>query len=1316
MNIGKLLFSKVLILFAFLQFHSVNAQTTRYVYTYSEFNTAISNSSSSVVDIIELMADIYVPSSVTSPTAASAFNIGKSIKIKGNGKTISVPNPGMWSNGTLNSSPSKYRVFRFTGTNVTVTLENMTIIGGNLESNRGPGGAIENFVTLVMNNVHITRSRASSGTNFPANPGHGGALFNDATGKVFATDCQFTFNTATYGGAIVNNGNMFLERCRLVNNRSDASGGGGGAIENHKNLYINNSTFRNNTTTDQGAAIHNYTANSSSQAYVYAMNSTFSGNVSNSAKYGAAVSSAGTFSQFVNCVFAYNYSRTSGSESNPTAFTLEDFSQSGSGSTSHIAINCVHHSSSNNINTGSSSGNILYTGNASGSNDSIFAGGVKERITNVSWSPIGTATVYRPLEITGEKYQTYVYSAIKVLSFLNKTANKGVVTGFTFGSGTPSFGYYNTSTSSWVNVLGTAASTNVVDKDQALNTRSSTAPTRGNMEVEYPPIYSYQCQYSDSGYVSGATTCGVAYISGGTYTIRAYPYTNYEFTHWWDVTGDSIFSTSNPLTFTLNRNLIVRPFFKSTALYSVSYDGNDQTAGSAPSIQTFSSGGSVTLAGPGSTLVRDEYYFNGWNTEPTGQGTDFAVGASYSTTSNVTLYAKWEPYIKYYPRASNASSLNSVSSWRPFPDESGSAPTNFASGKIFILDNAAGTSSFTSGGDWSVDAALQIPKGKTLNLTASSTLTMSGDLSNEGSIDGGTSSLLKLDGTVKQNLGGNNQLANLEIDNSAGVRIQSNFNDYQYFHKYFEYNHTDIKESLTLTAGQLTVDELWFSRSYSNGYYAALRMKSTSNGTAIVKSVNTSASISGDVGVERYVPARRAFRLISLPVNSLYTLRYTLQENQMSLSNFGTHITGTTSTNSGFDPTLTSNPSMFTYSNSTQAWSAISNTNQTALSAGTPYRLMIRGDRTISLATNTPTPTNTTLRAVGEIVTGSVAVTNLNQTTDGFSLVGNPYMAPVNMQTILSNSTNLNQTYYYIWDPTMSTRGAYVTVDVSNNTSTTGSNANRFLQPWQACFVKTASNGSASLTFTEASKGTSLTSTWRMTPPLSTLNIQLWQSDTFNILNTKPLDGVIVRFDPSFNTAYDAFDATKPTNLDENFALINNGNKVSIDSRNVPELTDTIPFEFTQIRDKKYTLELEFTDALGQNVYLLDKKLGLDYPLESTGKTTYNFIVENSADPIEKNRFALIFQSAKSSTTKLTQKVFTIKATDNSQSNALLDFGGSFNGSAKVMVINSIGQVMFEKTTHTNTMQLDLDGQAPGVYYIKVVSGNHCQTTPWIVK
>jgi uncharacterized repeat protein (TIGR02543 family) len=1304
MNIGKLLFSKVLILFAFLQFHSVNAQTTRYVYTYSEFNTAISNSSSSVVDVIELMADIIVPSSVTSPTAASAFNIGKSIKIKGNGKTISVPNPGMWSNGTLNSSPSKYRVFRFTGTNVTVTLENMTIIGGNLESNRGPGGAIENFVTLVMNNVHITRSRASSGTNFPANAGHGGALFNDATGKVFATDCQFTFNTATYGGAIVNNGNMFLERCRLVNNRSDASGGGGGAIENHKNLYINNSTFRNNTTTDQGAAIHNYTANSSSQAYVYAMNSTFSGNVANSAKYGAAVSSAGTFSQFVNCVFAYNYARTSGSESNPTAFTLEDFSQSGSGSTSHILINCVHHSSSNNINTSSSSGNILYTGNASGSNDSIFAGGIKERITNVSWSPIGTATVYRPLEITTDKIQSSVYSAIRVGSFLNKTANKGVVTGFTFGSGTPSFGYYNTSTSSWVNVLGTAASTNVVDKDQALNTRSSTAPTRGNMEVEYPPIYSYQCQYSDSGYVSGATTCGVAYISGGTYTIRAYPYTNYEFTHWWDVTGDSILSTANPLTFTLNRNLIVRPFFKSTALYSVSYDGNDETAGSAPSIQTFSSGGSVTLAGPGSTLVRDEYYFNGWNTEPTGQGTDFAVGASYSTTSNVTLYAKWEPYIKYYPRAANASSLNSVSSWRPFPDESGSAPTNFASGKIFILDNAARTSSFTTGGDWSIDAALQIPNGKTLNLTASSTLTMSGDMANEGTIVGGTSSLLKLDGNTKQYLGGSNQLANLEIDNSAGVQLIKNPKGYGLNWR------VTISESLTLTNGELsTVASMW------SNFDLRLWLISDVSRTAIINPVASGAYITGNIGVQRYVPARRAFRLISSPVSTHRSIMENFQIGQNS--NYGTHITGSiTAGSSGFDPTLTGNPSMFTYSNSSQTWSPISSTNWNKFVVGTPYRLMIRGDRSIDLKTNTPTPTRTTLQAAGTIVTGSVPVTNLNQTTDGFSLVGNPYMAPVNMQTILSNSTNLNQTYYYIWDPTMSTRGAYVTVDVSNNTSTTGSNANRFLQPWQACFVKTASNGSASLTFTEASKGTSLTSTWRMTPPLSTLNIQLWQFDTFNILNTKPLDGVIVKFDPAFNSAYDALDATKPVNLDENFALINNGKKVSIDSRNLPELTDTIPFEFTQIRDKKYTLELEFTDALGQNVYLLDKKLGLDYPLESTGKTTYNFIVENSADPIEKNRFALIFQSAKSSTTKLTQKVFTIKATDNSQSNALLDFGGSFNGSAKVMVINSIGQVMFEKTTHTNTMQLDLDGQTPGVYYIKVVSGNHCQTTPWIVK
>jgi hypothetical protein len=207
-----------------------------------------------------------------------------------------------------------------------------------------------------------------------------------------------------------------------------------------------------------------------------------------------------------------------------------------------------------------------------------------------------------------------------------------------------------------------------------------------------------------------------------------------------------------------------------------------------------------------------------------------------------------------------------------------------------------------------------------------------------------------------------------------------------------------------------------------------------------------------------------------------------------------------------------------------------------------------------------------------------------------------------------------------------------------------------------------------------------------------------------------------VRFDPSFNTAYDAFDATKPTNLDENFALVNNDKKVSIDSRNLPAVTDTIPFEFIQIRDKNYTLEFEFTEALGQNVYLLDKKLGLDYPLESTGKTTYNFVVDNPLNQIEKDRFALIFQSAASSTNKLTRNLFSIKATDNSQSNALLDFGGSFNGSAKVMVINSIGQVMFEKTSNTNTMQLDLDGQATGVYYIKVVSGNHCQTTPWIVK
>ena len=77
--------------------------------------------------------------------------------------------------------------------------------------------------------------------------------------------------------------------------------------------------------------------------------------------------------------------------------------------------------------------------------------------------------------------------------------------------------------------------------------------------------------------------------------------------------------------------------------YSVTYDGNGNTGGSAPvdGSSPYTAGSTVTVLGQG-TLVRTGYDFTNWNTAADGSGTARTPAATFSMpASNVTLYAQW---------------------------------------------------------------------------------------------------------------------------------------------------------------------------------------------------------------------------------------------------------------------------------------------------------------------------------------------------------------------------------------------------------------------------------------------------------------------------------------------------------------------------------------------------------------------------------------------------------------------------------------------------------------------------------------------------
>jgi len=81
--------------------------------------------------------------------------------------------------------------------------------------------------------------------------------------------------------------------------------------------------------------------------------------------------------------------------------------------------------------------------------------------------------------------------------------------------------------------------------------------------------------------------------------------------------------------------------------YSVSYNANSATSGSAPSDGTaYASGATVTVAGNTGSLARTGYSFGGWCTTQSAAGsacggTLRAAASTFAISSNVTLYAQW---------------------------------------------------------------------------------------------------------------------------------------------------------------------------------------------------------------------------------------------------------------------------------------------------------------------------------------------------------------------------------------------------------------------------------------------------------------------------------------------------------------------------------------------------------------------------------------------------------------------------------------------------------------------------------------------------
>ncbi len=141
---------------------------------------------------------------------------------------------------------------------------------------------------------------------------------------------------------------------------------------------------------------------------------------------------------------------------------------------------------------------------------------------------------------------------------------------------------------------------------------------------------------TSSPYVSGSSVVAL----GNTGSLAL---TNYAFSGWCltnnnanpSTCGGGVITAGNQVAASIGGNLNLYAIWAAT--YTITYNGNSNTGGSAPSSSTFTVGGTaVTLPSVG-TLVRSGYTFGGWSTTNSGS----AVTSPYTPASSLTLYAVW---------------------------------------------------------------------------------------------------------------------------------------------------------------------------------------------------------------------------------------------------------------------------------------------------------------------------------------------------------------------------------------------------------------------------------------------------------------------------------------------------------------------------------------------------------------------------------------------------------------------------------------------------------------------------------------------------
>ena len=599
-------------------------------------------------------------------------------------------------------------------------------------------------------------------------------------------------------------------------------------------------------------------------------------------------------------------------------------------------------------------------------------------------------------------------------------------------------------------------------------------------------------------------------------------------------------------------------------------------------------------------------------------------------------------------------------------------------------------------------SAEQVQNAGTLTIAAGATATLNGGATGAGVIKGTATSNLVIGGTSttgtynfdQSTPGTTNVLKDLTLSGSTTATLGNTLNI-----------------TAGATAGTVIVGSGTTLTTGGN-----LVIKSNATGTARIGT--SSGTISGNVVVERYLPAtRRAYRFLAAPVTTTGGVYASWQESGTNAAGLGIQVSGLAGAapggvddNTGLDKTLTGSSSMFTYNGS--AWAAVTNTKTTQLTPGAGFRVLVRGDRMTDLyASSTPAATATTIKATGAVGQGTVTLSSL---VTGFNLLGNPYPSSIDWNAsgwqTARNATNVYDAIY-IYNPALTASTSSMTYPTYLNGVGTNGGSN-IIHSGQAFFVE--ATGTASITFSEAYKSSVVTGGFFRSATPEMMRITYMQ-------NNEHLDDIVIRFNDDAQAGFDPrFDAISMGGDANGLASFKNADRLAIHTRPTAVGEDSVALSVRNTTTGNYQLKFSEMEgfAASTDITLLDKFLNVQYDVKQD--SVINFEITTDVNSKGDDRFWLFYNHKSTGVNQQALAKNKINVYPNPASSVInmsLKLTANQKSTYTYNIYNQLGaMVQAGEVDFANgkQAQVNIDAFSPGVYFITASNGKDLQTIKFV--